>query len=185
MLQISKVDAQIGIRTTRAQLQMSRNGSAFEMQTTHPKIEMSTERGQVHIDQRQCFNEAGLMDTETLTRSMAENGKQATMEGIARRGSEGKMLASIEKNFNAIAEIAFNNSFDQHEFNIGTIPRSRPQIDFTGGNVDIKVLEGRVEIKTNPNKPNIEYQPGKVEIFMERYPEINFNYVGNKLDLKT
>ncbi|MDF2533249.1 MAG: hypothetical protein K0Q65_2830 [Clostridia bacterium] len=184
MIRISKTDGLIGINTTSANMSISQPKADFEMAIKHPKVEMHTEQIQVRIDQRQCFNESGLKDFTTLARDHANDGKQAVLEGIARRVNEGNMMAAIENNVDAIAEIAFNNSFTSHVFDIETMPKSRPVIDFVGGTVDIRVDEGYVDIKSNPNKPLIDVEVGDVEIYLRQRPEINIEFIGNEIDKK-
>lgn len=182
MIIISRTDALIGIHTTPAKVSIQQPKADFEMHTEYSKLEMHTEQVQVQIDQQQCFNESGLKDYATLTRDNVMEAQQAVMEGIARRVSEGDMMASLKSGKHVIAEIAFNNSFEQHVFDIDTVPKSKPQIDFIGGTVDIRVHEGYVDIQSRPNKPIIDVQIGGVEFYMRQNPEIRFEYVGKKLD---
>jgi hypothetical protein len=184
MIRITKTDALIGVKTTSANMSISQPKADFNMSIEHPKVEIQTEQIKVQIDQQQCFNESGLKDFATLTRDHAMDARQAAMEGISRRVNEGNRMAAIENGFNAISEIAISNSFTQHVFNIVSMPRSRPKIDFVGGIVDIRVLEGDVEVASKPNKPIIDVQIGDVEIFLSQNPEIKFEYTGNEVDVK-
>lgn len=86
----------------------------------------------VEIDQSACFAEAGLKNALELSRENAELGRQAVLEGTARRAEEGDMLANIEAGFSAIAEIAAQNMDTAKDFNIAFIPQSRPVINVTG-----------------------------------------------------
>lgn len=184
MFSITTKPALIGINTTNTTMSIRQPKADFELKVRKPELEIHTEQGRIQIDQSQCFNEAGLMDIFTLTEDAAERGRQAAFEAIGRIVDEGNMLASIENGSNAIAEIAYQRSFTEHEFDIGTIPKSRPKIDFIGGNVDIKVHEGDVEILTKPNKPIIDVENGSVEIFLRQKPEINIEYIGSNIDQK-
>lgn len=173
MLQIITQNAQLEIRTTRAQLNISQPPADFEIQRKQPKLNMHTEHPQIRIDQRQCFNESGLMSPEAFADYIAQTGRKAVMEGIARRTEEGSRLARIEAGGNAVAEIAYDNSFPVYEFKMVTMPRSRPKIDFVGGSIDIQVEEGYVNTIFRPNSPQIEYRPGSIEIRMRQYPHID------------
>lgn len=184
MIRVSKTDGLIGINTTPARMSIQQPKADFELNIKDPKLEIHTEHVQVRIDQRQCFNESGLKDYATLTRDMAMEAKQAVMEGISRRVEEGNFKASIQSGSKAVAEIAFNSSFDQHVFDLETMPKSRPEIDFVGGTVDIRVDEGYVDIKSKPNRPVIDVEIGDVEIYMRQYPDIKFEYAGNEVDVK-
>ncbi|MGE5632532.1 MAG: DUF6470 family protein [Caulobacteraceae bacterium] len=184
MLQISTQNAQLDIRTTSGKLSISQPPADFEMQSKQPRIIIHTELPQIQIDQRQCFNESGLMDRTALSEYTAELGRQAVMDGIARASVEGDRLANFRSKENAIAGIAHDNSFENHEFNMVTMPRSRPKIDFIGGGVDIQVEEGKVNIIFKPNSPQIDYEPGKVDVQVKQYPHIYIKYVGGTIDTK-
>ncbi len=182
MLHINRVSGLIGIKTTNSQLSISQPKPDFDMRTTHAKIEIQTQQVKVQIDQRQCFNESGLKDNATIASEAAASAKQAVMEAIDRMNGEGEMLSSNDSN--ALPNIALSNSTKEHVFDIDTMPKSRPKIDFVGGKVDIRVHEGKVEVVSKPNRPILEYQAGRVEIFLQRHPEISFTYTGNNIDKK-
>lgn len=184
MLIINKVDGQLGIKTTNAKLYIEQPPADFRIEHKDSKLIMHTEQVQILIDQSACFSEEGLKSNMELLEQAKEMGRQALMEGIARRAQEGRRMGNVGKNANAIAEIAFENSFDNHEFGLATIPMSRPKFDVKGGTVDIQVDEGYVRIYASPNKPKIEVEPGKVEIYMIQYPQISFEYTGNSVDEK-
>lgn len=184
MLRITRTDALIGINTTPTKLSITQPKANFEMRIEDPKLDIHTEQVKVIIDQQQCFNESGLKDFETLSRDHAMEGKQAVFEGIGRRVNEGNMKGDIKNGGNAIAEIAFNSFFTHHVFDIESMPKSRPKIDFVGGTVDIRVDEGFVEMESKAYTPIIDVQIGDVEIFMKQKPEIKVEYVGNEVDVK-
>ncbi|WP_372999315.1 DUF6470 family protein [Lutispora sp.] len=182
MLQISTRNAELDIRVTRARLDMRQPPADIQMHQKHPKIIMHKEPIQIQIDQTQCFNESGRMTTTALADHISQLGQQAIMEGISRASGEGDRMAKIELKSDAFAEIAYNNSYTVYEYNVGTMPRSRPKIDFVGGNLDIQVEEGYVDLKVTPNSPQFDYYPGKVDIRLKQYPHISFEFVGNNVD---
>ena len=184
MLRMSRVDAQIGINTINTKLYIRQPKPEIYMHTEMPRLEMHTEHVKVLIDQSRCFSEAGLKGMDELCYERAQIAKQAVIEATARIVDEGNMAAAVENGGNPIADIAFNNSFHIYDFNIDTIPKSRPKFDFVGGYVDIKVHEGYVEYKVIPKKAEIDVDHGNVEIYMKQWPKLNIEYVGNNADVK-
>jgi hypothetical protein len=182
MIRITKTDALMGINTTPTRISIKQPRADFELDIDHLKVEINTKQILVQIDQQQCFNESGLKDYKTLRSDNVAEAKQAVLEGIARRVDEGNRMADIKNSADAIAEIAFDNSFTQHVFDVVSMPKSRPLIDFVGGTVDITIHEGTVDVKSKPNKPIVDVQAGDVEIFLRQRPELSFKYTGNKLD---
>lgn len=182
MIKIIKTDGLIGIQTNPAKMKISQPKVDFELRQKQPKIILQAEPIQVKIDQSQCRNEIGFKTNTAFGDDNAARGKQAASEGIDRIVSEGNQLAAIENRADAIAEIAAQNTLQIYDFNIEFLPKSRPQIDFVGGKVDIKVDEGYVDVISKPNKPIIDVESGSVEIFMRQKPEIHFEYIGQKID---
>ena len=56
------------------------------------------------------------------------------------------------------------------------MPKSRPQIDFVGGDVNVKVNEGELENKTTRKPVDIDYKRGKIEIYMRQNRALTFSY---------
>ncbi|MDF2840359.1 MAG: hypothetical protein K0Q99_1131 [Clostridia bacterium] len=183
MIIITKTDALIGINTTPAKMSIIQPKPDFEILQQDSELLIDTEQLQVRIDQTQCFNEAGLKNNSALSEDMVNRSQQAFSEGISRVVSEGNQMASIENGYNAIAEIAFNNSIQVTDWNIDFIPKSRPRIDYVGGTVDIRINEGYVDVKSKPNMPIIDVELGGIEFYLRQNPEIKFEYVGNNLDM--
>jgi hypothetical protein len=182
MLRISTQKAALDINVTRARFDMRQPPADIEMRQKHARIIINREPLQLIIDQRQCFNESGRMDPTALADHIAQLGEQAFTDGIARIIDEGDRMARFEEGGDAFAEIAYNNSYPVYEFNMVTMPRSRPKIDFIGGNLDIQVEEGYVEFKVTPRSPQVEYTPGKVDIRLKQHPDISFEYIGDNID---
>lgn len=184
MISIRTTNALIGIDSTRAKLSIEQPRAVFEMKQKLPKVDIKTELGHIIIDQRQCFNEAGLKDNTAFAEYVVQESRQAVLEGISRVSYEGDMMAAIETKINAVAEIAASNSIRMYDFNVDFIPKSRPKIDFTDGGLDIQLERGYVDLRVIPQKPVINYEPGKVDIYMRQYPSISFRYVGNNVDTR-
>lgn len=182
MLNIETVKAQISIRTTNTKVSIMQPPPDFEMHTVQSQIQIKREPLQIKIDQSQCFNESGLMNNVALMEDNTARGQQAFIEGIARQVSEGNQMTMIENGANMIAEIAYGNSFEIREYDIGTMPKSKPKIDFVGGTMDIKVDEGYVQTRFKPNMPQIDYEVGGVETTLSQQPSISITYVGENID---
>lgn len=181
-LRITSTDALIGINTIPANISISQPKADFEIHQKHAKVDVRTEPIEIRIDQRQCFNEAGLKDNTAFMEDNVQEAKQNLLQWIGRVSSEGNMMAAIENNMDAIAEIALDNSIQVYDFNVDFLPKSRPKIDFIGGKVDIQVDEGYVELKTKPNKPVIDVKVGGVQIYLRQNPELKIEYIGNNMD---
>jgi len=178
---INTVKGQIGIDTTRGSMEMQQPRGEQSISQTKAKMNIQSELPRVIIDQYECFAEAGLKNMRDLTAEYAQLGKQAAFEGIARRVDDGNRLATIGNNMpNAIPEIAKKNAWKpEREFGLATIPKSRPKIDVTGS-LNIEWQLGGTDISFTPRQPIINYQPGKVDIYLKQRSSIDIRYVDER-----
>ena len=157
----------------------------MEMDIQEPRLEIDSELGQIRIDQYQCFAESGLKNSIDLTEDNAAFAQQKFAQAVGRIVSQGDaMVASLSRGTDMIPIHAQENALakNSREFNMVTMPRSRPQIDFVGGTVNINVIEGRVNLQTRANKPIIDYTRGNVDIYLRQKNSINIEYIGNQVN---
>ncbi|WP_053955785.1 DUF6470 family protein [Inediibacterium massiliense] len=176
--------ALIGIQTTNAKLEIQQPKADVNMHTEKPKLEIHTEPIQVQIDQYPCRAEAGLKNYKDLTKDNVEFARQKMGETIDKIVRQGNELMDIHENEDTIANQAEENAYliFKKEWNIGFIPTSRPIIDFKGGNVDIQVKEGKVNMDVKVNKPIVDYTAGKVDIYLRQKNSIHIEYMREKFN---
>jgi len=181
-LSITTIKGQIGIKTTNAYLDVRQPKGEQSIRQIKAQMIVDRQLPKVLIDQSQPFAEAGRKPWSQVAAEYAQMGRQQAIEGIARIVDDGNRMAMIQRKMpEAIPEIALKNSTPkQHEFNFGMIPTSRPRIEVTGHlNIDWQI--GGVEYNFTPRRPVADYHPGKAEIYMEQYPQINFKYIDNRV----
>lgn len=181
MLQINTIRPQIQINTINGQMEIRQPKGEQSIHTTMPKVKIESETPRVIIDQYQCFAESGLKNYLDLTKEAARLGYQKVLEGITRIVEDGNRMAQIENGMPpAIPELAEKNAWEELDYNIDTIPKSRPKIDVEGSlNIDWEL--GRVNIDYKINKPIINFQRGKVEIYLKQKPSIEIKYVDERV----
>jgi len=185
LLRIEQTYARIGLQIERAQLSIQQPKADIRMHQELPRLEIEKTPLQIQIDQQDCWNEVGLMDYRTLTGDNAKRAKQIAWEAIGKIAEEGNRLARIEDGGNPIVEMAVEISNPPPvDFNIDLIPKSRPKIDFIGGELHFHPVEGQVHLEVIPNKPIIEATQPKVTAYMLQWPSINIEYLGNNLDMR-
>lgn len=187
-LSISTVNAKIGIQRTPLKLEMQTKAPKLELQSDRPMVNIHTELPKVLIDQSKAFASAGRKGIEEFAKEAADLGYQAAMDYISKMSSDGDTLAAIENGGNPIVDIAIRETNTEHEFGMVTMPSVGPEITVTGS-VEFdpeRTSEGvnnGVEGKYIPGEVNINFTPGEVRTYMERYASINIKYVESKLDV--
>ena len=182
-IQMRSQSALIGMETQKAKLEIEQPPADYELDIEHVKVLIDSELPKVTINQNQAFSESGLQGVLELTFSNAQIAKQLLMQGIERASQQGDEIADISKP-NPIPDHAKYNAYDQfkRDYNVTTMPMSGPDIEVIEGTVDIEVQEGKAELTTKPNKPLIDYTPGRVSTFMQRYNSLEIWTVGSQFD---
>lgn len=183
---MNSTPAQIGIRTTPAKAERHTEHPKLDLETEHPRLEMQSTLPKIQIDQSQCFSEAGLKSPMELTEENASNAVQAMYESIGRIVDQGNQLTDIHLGVSAIGEQAMYNAYDQfeHEFNLDTIPKSRPKIDLIKGTLNIEYIKGQVRATPRLGKIELNYTHGDVEIYMLQKNQLNIQVEGSNFDQK-
>lgn len=184
-LRITTQSAQIGINTTQGRYDMSQNQWPMRLRTTEPVLHLQSEDAILYIDQRRCFSEAGLKSSMELSQKYAMKGKQAALRAIARIADEGREMAAIQHKGSAIARIAKRKSrtFSEQRFNVGVVPKSRPEITVIQGEVKGSLQTGSVDVSVHNSRPSIHYQRGDVAIYIKQKNYINIDYVGKGINV--
>lgn len=189
-LNITQTFAKIGIETIPSSLEMRTQRAQLQIKQKHAKVNIETEPPILEIDQYEAFASAGFKNNSDLLTSEVERIKQEHLEMIGKIVDDGNTLSAIENGGNPIAEIAQRDSYTTHEFNIGFIPKARPEFNLIEGEVNIEVENGDyeginngVEVNYIPAQMNINYTPAQVKIFLSQYASIKFEFIKeNKVD---
>jgi len=189
-LSIKTTYGKIGIQTTPSKLEIRTQNASLEYTLEHPRIEITSSKPQIRIDQTEAFASAGLKSVFRLTKEAAQRGMQMSLEAIGNFAAEGSMLAAIENGGNPIAQIAKNNAYTQKQFGMVTMPSVPPKIDLIPGDVRINVpaLRNSAHIGYSaqyiPGGVSINYSPARVGTYMQQWPTIKIDFVGNNIDYR-
>jgi len=165
-LQITKPTQEI--QQPRATLSQQQPAAILEISTTRPQLSLDTTEARADIDMKSVFRR---------TDEYAQMGKQAAMEGIARRAQEGQQLVKIGNGGNAIASIAKQNAITTPApMGIRFIGnRSQVQMSITPGTTDIQATQQKAINDVQINKPIHNYTQGKVSGEMEQWASIQID----------
>lgn len=185
-LVIDHQPARIGINTQNAQLTRSTTLPKIELKTEQAKVDVKITLPKVQIDQKQCFAESGLKGILQLASENASNAVGEMYASVGRIAEQGNALTDIHNGGNPIADQAYYNAYDQFDkdFNLVTMPKSRPKITLVRGELRLQVKGGTVEKNFVKGENNAEYQPGKVEIYMLQKRQFEMRFEKTSIDLK-
>lgn len=145
------------------------------------KLEINTTRGELRIDSSQARRDVGIYPTGEMIARYAQEGKQAALQGIARRVREGNQImegAGKGQGRQITQQIAKQNTGPKRSgpYNIKFIPSvGSVKINYTPGKTDIKITPGDLKINVKVNKPIHNYTPGKVTGVMVQRPRVDID----------
>ncbi len=182
-IRITQRFGQIGIKYIQPQMEIATKPADMRITQIPAELQLAIDYPQINIDMTEMRADIGYKEILPFAREYAGAGQATVLAGIERIAVEGDTLArSAGKGREIIGNIAWNNWFDNVEFNVGAVPQAPPEIWFTGG-TKIDVQAGKVQIDIQPNLPEINGTPGSVDIYLERVPMIKVEAVGSYLDL--
>ena len=180
-IQIRTIDAKLNLNITYPKIDIRQSKGHLNIKQTNAELIINKEEPKVIIDQYQCFAESGLKNNADLTKQFKQLALRKVLEGIRRKTSEGRRMINIKRgNPNAISDIAKRNFETRtRQFNYDIMPKSRPKIDFEGSfSIDWK--SGGVDIDYRVEKPINNFHWGKVEMYLNPYPDIEISYIDDR-----
>jgi len=173
---------------TSLQAQLDIQSPKADLSIEQPKAELQIERtpSQISIDQTQAWNNLNLKSAFVRISDAADAGRQAVLEGIARRASEGDELMQIEnKGSNPIANQAAQDSEVQISYDTGSVPPFEAvKISGRPGQLNINWQTHQPVIQTTSHSPEMTFHPGQLNIYMDQYPSLSIDVVGGQVDTR-
>lgn len=180
-ISINNVFGRVGINTTDAFLDIKSSMPVVKVSSRPPRVRINTHHVQVAIDQKQCFCEVGLKTPDVLARETAGKSRSEGLKAIAVIAQRGDILARVDKNPNAIPELAKNAMRGKRDYTIAALPKSRPEIRFSGG-TDISWDMGEVDIRAVTSKPEFFATRAGVDVYMLQRASVDITYKRESFD---
>lgn len=169
-LDIRTLPAQIGIQTSPGEMQLRQKPASLQITTQQPLITIENSFVQVTIDQRKPFSEAGLKSVMDWAFDATQRARQAVSSYAGKTTDQGNEMADFHKGGDAVAEQSDYNAFGQFsvDYNVESVPKSKPDIDFVDGKAVVDIQPGKVEIEVERNAPDINIQKNVVEVYLKQ-----------------
>lgn len=182
-IQIRQQNARLGIDADIGKLDIKQPRATFEMTTELPKLEIHSEQGKLYIDSSKAWDALGHGPALETMSKIYSRAHEVALQGIAKIVEDGNRLAAIQDGGNAIAEIAKERGAEFFEFEfMGDASMDNVDVHYEPGKLDIQVKEGKVNLDTHPNPPEINYTRGKLDIYMMQYPKVEI--IPPQIDIK-
>ncbi|MBP1157804.1 MULTISPECIES: DUF6470 family protein [unclassified Paenibacillus] len=174
-IQIRQQNARLGIDADPGQLVIKQPKATIEMQAIHPKLHIDAEQGKLYIDNRRVQDALGNGPHLEVMNRIYSKCKEIVLQGIAKKVEDGNRMAMIHTGEDAIVALALQSTQDLDFFEymyVGDASFDNIDIRFEPGKFDIQVEEGRVDIHVQSNRPEVQYYPGKLDIYVSQYAQV-------------
>jgi len=174
-VQIRQTPALLGIDADPGKQEMSQPRATLEITTERSKLEMRQPQGELDIDQSRAWDALGLGNMLESMNRIYSQAKNVALQGIARIVENGNRLAAIHLDTNAFADIAEQQKFEHFELDyFGPASFDNVDIHYTARKPEISYEPAKVNIYSHPNRPEHIYHRGKLDIYMIQYPKVEF-----------
>ncbi|MER1984457.1 MAG: DUF6470 family protein [Solibacillus sp.] len=157
------------IKQPEATLNIDQPAAIIEINTTNPELD---------VDMTQFWRDVHSKPTGEFIKDAADKGRQAVLQGISKRVSEGRQLlqgAGKGGGSDTIKNIAKQNFAAKRvgPYNIDFIPSFQAiKASITPGTIDINIEKQAPKIDVQVNKPIHDYTVGKVTGNMLVRPDV-------------
>lgn len=181
-LRITTRDAKIGVQTTSGSYNISQPKGQQDISQKNARVNIDKETTRVIIDTYEQRADRGFKNNLDLLKDAKNLGKQSALQAIGRIVADGNRMANIRKNMpEAVPELAKKNSNQpMRQPNPVLNHVSKPKIDLEG-HLNINWDLGGAEISYRPQKPQISYTRGRVDIYMKQGQDITIENIDIKV----
>ncbi|MGO0063608.1 DUF6470 family protein [Brevibacillus fluminis] len=183
-IRMEQTYAQIGLQTDRGVQEIKQPQAELNMHQEPAELHIKQSLGVLKIDTTEARAQLDLKGILRRNREYASLGRQKALQAIAKISQEGDQMRHIEKKGNKIAQIAAQNDGIYTNTNV-------LQADWTSDGITISYQKAEPQInwkvngvKMNPeiHKPEINYTPGKVDVYVRQKNSLTIDVVGGNLD---
>lgn len=180
IIQINQQYARIGLNIKEPAIRLHSVQPELKMESSPGQLTMRSPRPKLHIDQRQCFADAGLRTPEMLRDYLLEQAQQDLLEGIGSIAANGDALAKI--NGPDIIDIIASKSDKKRDYNVTAIPKQPPQITFETFPVEVAFQPGVINYDFQRGRVDNNFEYGRVEVYLLQKNFVRFACPGKLLD---
>jgi len=164
--EISRYISQVNIKTTPAKLLLNPEPAKLEITRDRGGLDIETEPIKLDLDNRAFFDSLGLKSISAFADDNVAKSQKAVLEVMARYAREAEIKATPKCN-NAISQIGIMRTQKSIEMMLVFIPEEGPEINWTGGTIDIEYTLDKLNFNWCIQDLKGTYIPYSVEYSVE------------------
>ncbi|MGG4144862.1 DUF6470 family protein [Paenibacillus algorifonticola] len=173
-LNIQSTLGKIGIQSELGKYDIKQSSATLDISTVHTTMDIKSSQPIVVIDQSKMWDALTGGKPEAFWNRIYNQFGRFVQEGISQTIQDYDRIGDILYDGDPVGDIA-GESFSRQSYQLQIFgPASAGNISFEAviQKPEINITPGHVEMNVQTSKPQIEYQRGGVNIYMERYPSV-------------
>jgi len=168
--------AEIGVRNTRAKMNISMPKGQLRINTETPKMQIDRKVPAFRINRKKINNESGLKGPLELAKTFRNSGKSAAFRAMANYKNDGNFVANPnipgDKSFPMLAKNKLMRHMQKPDYNVGLMPAGSPDVSWDKGHMRINWSKHSVRIDYDgDNLADISIDPKhSVEVYLRKRP---------------
>ncbi|MDR6553607.1 DUF6470 family protein [Paenibacillus qinlingensis] len=185
-IQIHQQYGRIGIDADMGQLEIQQPRATLEIRTTPSRLEIDAEPGMLLIDNTRWHDALGFGPSLDVMSRIYSKASNIALQAISKIVEEGNRMAAIQTGENVIKSLAKESVNEEIVIFKGTVVGEASldniDINYEPGKFDRHFEAAKVERNVTVHAPIIEYQRGKLDIYMLQQPKLEIT--PPQIDLK-
>ncbi|OXS55897.1 hypothetical protein B1A99_21975 [Cohnella sp. CIP 111063] len=164
----------IGVESELGQFQIRRPKPELEVQSTPTVISATNRPGDLQIDQSLTNDALTGGKAEAFWNRVYSQYKQVAQQNIQHIVEKGNRMGDLTNRDNPIPELALSDFIegapDLQIFGFASL--ANVDFHYMPNDINLQVDVGQVRIQSQVHRPEIHYERGNVNVYMQQYPKV-------------
>ena len=168
--------AELGVRSTPAQMHIEMQQPKMTIKTEPPQMEIERKNPSFKINRKRISSESGPKPAVELSKSYRNTVRAGALKGAKTAGDDGDLLGNVRKSGDRVAKLAnaktVNAIMKKHQTGNGLMPKTKPEVVWDKGYLRINWSKHSIVIDWEGDyMPQMTVDPPySIEVFLRTKP---------------
>ena len=179
-VQIEQSFAKIGLEHSDSKVQVESAKADFQLEKPPIRLDINSESADLDIDYTAALADLGIYNPFDFGDKMAQDGLNASMQGIAEYAREGDELARIENEGDPIVAQAARGMRKFDIEGVELAPKRPADVSVAPGEIEINIETDNVRTYAQPNPVRVDANRARIDTYLRQEAELEINFVDIK-----
>lgn len=178
LLKIENIPIQYRFQIEHARLELKQaDNPSMRQSRTAARLNLQKKDIQVRLDTTEMRNSLNLKSTAKMLDDEAAKGSQAVQKAVSDFGNFGQQVSQIQNGV-TIPQLISQKLFEQPDTITTFLPSVGPEISWDPAELNIGYEAASTQTDWEINQNVLDFVPGKFQMIIEQYPQVNIEYLG-------